>query len=73
MQDNCDAQGAILMQDTLEVLCPYCGESNQIYVDFSGGVLQNYIEDCQVCCQPWQVQIDLSHEEPIVFVRTDSE
>ena len=73
MQDNCNTQEAIPMQDTLEVLCPYCGESNEIYIDFSAGVLQNYIEDCQVCCRPWQVQIDLSDEEPVVFVRTDSE
>ena len=26
-----------------------------IVVDESGGEMQQYIEDCQVCCKPWQV------------------
>ncbi len=38
-----------------EVSCPYCGEENTIAVDESGGQRQHYVEDCQVCCQPWQV------------------
>jgi hypothetical protein len=37
------------------VLCPYCGEENTIAVDESAGNTQQYIEDCQVCCRPWQV------------------
>jgi hypothetical protein len=37
------------------VSCPYCGEPNDIFVDESAGDDQAYIEDCQVCCKPWQV------------------
>ena len=37
------------------VSCPYCGEENTILVDESGGEMQQYVEDCQVCCKPWQV------------------
>ena len=37
------------------VACPYCGEENCIFIDESGGEHQTYIEDCQVCCKPWQV------------------
>ena len=40
-----------------EVTCPYCGESVSIALDPSGGRLQAYVEDCQVCCQPWQVHV----------------
>lgn len=32
--------------------CAYCGEPNEIVVDLSGGEVQEYIEDCQVCCRP---------------------
>ena len=39
------------------VLCPYCGEENTILVDESAGGAQQYVEDCQVCCRPWQVTI----------------
>jgi hypothetical protein len=38
-----------------EVWCPYCGESNEIGLDPGGGPVQEYVEDCQVCCQPWRV------------------
>jgi transposase-like protein len=61
------------MHDTLKVRCPYCGKSNEIYIDFSGGEHQSYVEDCQICCQPWQLEVDLSDEEPVVFAKVDSE
>jgi Cysteine-rich CPXCG len=32
--------------------CSYCGEWNSTDVDESAGLLQDYVEDCQVCCQP---------------------
>jgi transcription elongation factor Elf1 len=37
-----------------KIRCPYCAEMSQIQVDLSAGD-QNYIEDCQVCCQPIQL------------------
>lgn len=40
-----------------QVLCPYCGEENEIVIDPGGGASQQYVEDCQVCCQPWRVTI----------------
>lgn len=39
------------------VLCPYCGEENEISVDPGSGDSQEYIEDCQVCCRPWRVTV----------------
>lgn len=35
--------------------CPYCGESVSIALDPGSGEHQEYVEDCQVCCQPWRV------------------
>lgn len=61
------------MKDTVEILCPYCGQANEIYVDFSGGEHQSYIEDCQVCCQPLEIQVDISEDEPIVFAKPANE
>lgn len=40
-----------------EVWCPYCGEPNEIVLDPGGGGAQEYVEDCQVCCQPWRVHV----------------
>ncbi len=39
--------------DSSEVVCPYCGEPNQVGLDSGSGAHQEYVEDCQVCCQPW--------------------
>jgi len=42
-----------------EVECPYCGETVEIVIDKAGGATQDYVEDCEVCCQPWQVHVSL--------------
>lgn len=34
-----------------EIQCPYCGEMITVMLDCSVSS-QEYIEDCQVCCQP---------------------
>ena len=39
------------------VTCPYCGETVEISVDPGGGRVQDYVEDCEVCCNPWQVNV----------------
>lgn len=39
------------------VQCPYCGEPNEIALDPGSGASQEYVEDCQVCCQPWRVVV----------------
>lgn len=39
------------------VECPFCGEPNVIALDPGGGSSQEYVEDCQVCCQPWRVTV----------------
>jgi hypothetical protein len=40
-----------------EVSCPYCGEATSIGVDPGGGSFQQYIEDCEVCCNPRQLTV----------------
>ena len=40
-----------------EVSCPHCGETVIIGLDPGGGSDQTYVEDCQVCCRPWQVHV----------------
>ena len=40
-----------------DVVCPYCGESVEITLDPGSGSVQDYVEDCEVCCQPWRVHV----------------
>lgn len=53
------------MNDTHLVRCPYCGEEIEIYVepDVSG----SYVQDCEVCCNPWMVHVHRDDDE--LFVR----
>jgi len=37
------------------ITCPYCWENIDILLDLSVDS-QDYIEDCQVCCQPIRIQ-----------------
>ena len=45
---------------TAVVVCPYCGDANEVSVDPGGGDSQEYVEDCQTCCQPWRVFLHYS-------------
>ena len=44
------------------VSCPYCGEGVEIPVDQAGGEVQEYVEDCAVCCQPWSVRVSVDRD-----------
>jgi hypothetical protein len=37
------------------VLCPYCAAAVTMTLDPGSGPVQEYVEDCEVCCQPWSV------------------
>lgn len=39
------------------VICPYCAEEVEITLDPGGGADQQYVEDCEVCSQPWRVSV----------------
>jgi hypothetical protein len=45
-----------------EVECPYCGAAVEITLDPGSGASQDYVEDCEVCCQPWQVSVRYDDE-----------
>jgi len=46
--------------------CPYCWESVSILVDISQSH-QNYIEDCEVCCNPIEFKIQCSAQTILHF------
>jgi hypothetical protein len=39
------------------VECPHCGETVELALDPGSGAVQQYVEDCEVCCQPWNVTV----------------
>lgn len=59
--DDDDPLGAELT-DAAWVSCPYCGASVETSIDLGGGGVQEYVEDCEVCCRPWSVRVVLDGE-----------
>ena len=61
-----------LLTETVSIQCPYCGESIEIIIDASIA-LQNYIEDCSVCCRPIELSVNIAGEEILVDAKRDDE
>lgn len=60
------------MPESVNLACPYCGEPIELLVDASAGSC-SYIEDCQVCCRPIQVDVEVDGNELAVHVKTGDE
>ena len=59
--------------DTQVILCPHCGEELEVAVDWSIP-RQEYIEDCQVCCQPMILTVVIDeHQSAVIDVRTEAD
>jgi hypothetical protein len=43
------------MDETTVVTCPYCGEAIEIYVERDAR--GTFVQDCEVCCNPWHVRV----------------
>ena len=54
------------MDDLFPVTCPYCGELVEIYVE--PDVRGSFVQDCEVCCNPWRVRVTRSDGERTVDV-----
>ncbi|MBU2875808.1 CPXCG motif-containing cysteine-rich protein [Marinobacter salexigens] len=59
--------------DSVIVQCPYCWEALDISVDPSVAE-QEYVEDCQVCCQPILLRVIFDDNlVPYVEARAENE
>lgn len=45
-----------------EYVCPSCGERIVVPIDVAGGLAQEYVEDCPVCCSPNVVHVHLEDD-----------
>ena len=52
------------------VCCPFCGESVEIYVE--PDVVGRLVQDCEVCCQPWELTVtDVAGHRDVIVQRAD--
>jgi len=54
------------MDNEFEVMCPYCGETITIYVE--ADLRGSFVQDCEVCCNPWRVRVRRRGDERSVEV-----
>jgi hypothetical protein len=50
------------MLDGVTLQCPYCGQMIELCIDTGAGTRQDYVEDCPVCCRPWQVKVRIEDD-----------
>ncbi|MGE3191338.1 MAG: CPXCG motif-containing cysteine-rich protein [Vicinamibacterales bacterium] len=41
--------------DQFTVQCPFCGELVEVYVEPDVG--GTFVQDCEVCCNPWLLRV----------------
>lgn len=54
------------MPDEFLVTCPFCGELLEIYVE--PDVRGSFVQDCEVCCNPWRVHVSGRDDDRTVHV-----
>lgn len=55
------------------VRCPYCGEEVEVTVEAVGASAESFVQDCSVCCRPWNVHVSRDGEEVDVSLSRDDE
>ena len=62
------------MNDAVSLQCPYCGEAVELNIDEGGGVRQEYVEDCPVCCNPNLVHVTIDEDgTPTVWAEAEQD
>ena len=54
------------MDEDVLVICPYCGEEIEIRVERD--VRGSFVQDCEVCCNPWTVLVERDGQDRSITV-----
>jgi hypothetical protein len=57
------------MNEEFLVVCPYCGEQTEIFVERD--VRGSFVQDCEVCCNPWRIRVFSSGDDRSIEVWRD--
>lgn len=55
------------LTDDITFSCPYCAQPNAVAADPSGGRLQVFTVDCEVCCRPIRITLRLDGDGEAVI------
>ena len=69
--DEDDPRERELADQSTVAFCPYCGAEVELILDPGGAATQQYVEDCEVCCQPWTVHVHWMDGHASVHLTTE--
>lgn len=52
--------------------CAFCGEANDLFVDRTASKNQRYTEDCDVCCRPNLITVQID-PDGVVWIEAEQE
>lgn len=55
------------MLEETSYTCPSCGETIVVPVDTSAGGVQEYVEDCPVCCRPAVLRLAIGEDGDVTI------
>jgi cysteine-rich CPXCG protein len=61
-------KGGIEPESFVAIQCPWCGERLDVRVDVTAGE-REYIDDCEVCCRPMELSVELTEEGGLSALR----
>ena len=53
-------------------MCPYCWQHISMLLELYNGT-QQYVEDCEICCNPIEITYTVEHEQIVAFEATQLE
>jgi len=61
------------VEDEYAFECPYCSETVTISVDYTAGGRQAFTYDCEVCCRPIALRLEVDPEEGVTGFSAEQE
>ena len=56
------------LESDQEYNCPYCAAVISIRIDETAGRRQFFVTDCEVCCRPIEIEVDIDSEGYVNFI-----
>ena len=56
-----------MIEEDYSFSCPHCGADLNVRLEVSGGRAQQFVQDCEVCCRPIQIEVRFEGEEISYF------
>ena len=57
-----------MLESDQEFNCPYCATAQTVRVDTTGGSRQFFVTDCETCCSPIAIEVQIESDGYVNFI-----